>query len=61
MADLPGKSFGKSYETALKEIRKTASKSQSEKFISKARELGCDEDERSFDKAIKQIITPKKN
>ncbi len=28
---------------------------QSQRFINKARELGCDEDEAAFDRALKQM------
>jgi len=31
---------------------------QSQRFINKARELGCDEDEAAFDRALKQMKPP---
>lgn len=31
-------------------------KTQREKFIDKARELGCDEDEAAFERALKRIV-----
>jgi hypothetical protein len=34
---------------------KTKPDKQSERFIEKARELGCDEDEASFEKRLKKI------
>jgi hypothetical protein len=35
-------------------------KAQRERFIKKARELGCDEDEAHFRDALKQIVKPAK-
>jgi hypothetical protein len=35
------------------------SKSQSQKFIDKARELGCDEDEKAFDDKLRKIARQK--
>jgi len=34
-------------------------KSQSQRFIEKARALGCDENEAAFDKALKRVTTHK--
>jgi len=33
---------------------------QSEKFIKKAKELGCDEDEKAFDRKLKNLTKNKK-
>lgn len=39
---------------------KTAAKtSQRQKFIEKARELGCDEDEAAFERTLKRIVPRK--
>ncbi len=34
--------------------------SQSQRFIQKARELGCDEDPKAFEQAFSKIVPPKK-
>ena len=39
---------------------KTKSESQTERFIEKARELECDEDEAKFDAALERILKTKK-
>jgi hypothetical protein len=36
------------------------SKSQHQRFIETARELGCDEDPKSFERAFSKIVPPKK-
>lgn len=38
---------------------KTKDKSQRERFIEAARDLGCDEDEEAFDKALRKIASEK--
>jgi len=35
-------------------------RSQSEKFIRTARELGCDEDPEAFERAARQVVRPQK-
>jgi hypothetical protein len=35
-------------------------KSQKEKFIEKARELGCDEDPKAFEDAFSKVVPPKR-
>ena len=35
-------------------------KTQAQKFIDKARELGCDESGEAFERAFKKIVPPKK-
>jgi len=40
-------------------IKREKDSEQSEKFIEKARELDCDEDESVFDQAIKKIAKAK--
>ena len=37
----------------------TAAKSQRDKFIDKAREIGCDENEAAFDEKLKQLAKAK--
>ena len=38
-----------------RKITSTKSRSQSQRFIDKARELGCDEDEAAFDERLRKI------
>jgi hypothetical protein len=38
---------------------KSDERSQSERFIETARELGCDEDEAAFEEKLRQIATAK--
>jgi len=38
---------------------KNTEKTQSQKFIDKARELGCDEDEKAFDDKLRRIAKQK--
>lgn len=37
----------------------TPEKTQKQRFIAKARELGCDENEKAFDAALKKIVAAK--
>ena len=39
--------------------RKSPTSKQAQKFIAKARELGCDEDEAVFDEKLKSIASSK--
>jgi hypothetical protein len=39
---------------------KNEQKEQSKKFVQKARELGCDEDPKAFERAFSKIVPPKK-
>jgi hypothetical protein len=40
-----------------KDTRETKSQSQRAKFVKTARELGCEEDEKAFDAALKKVAT----
>jgi hypothetical protein len=41
--------------------RKKDEKSQSERFVEKAKELGADESGEEFERAFKKIVPPKKS
>jgi hypothetical protein len=38
----------------------TKDKNQSQRFIDKARELGCDEDPKAFERTFSKVVPPKK-
>lgn len=40
--------------------KKSAPKSQGERFIETARALGCDEDEAAFERVFEKIVPPKR-
>lgn len=52
----------KSQKLRTRDLAKTekSSRSQKQKFIDKAREIGCEEDEATFEKQLKRIV-PKPN
>jgi hypothetical protein len=46
--------------TSQRELRSPKADAQSKAFIDKARELGCDEDPKAFERAFSKVVPPRK-